>query len=328
VGSETRVHVAEYDVDLYPDAAITCGGASPTLVGAKQVIEKPRLIFEVLSPATEHLDRAEKFDFYRGIPGLTYYLLIAQDRMRVEQYRRATEGWLLKTFVSAEEEVHFPEIKWSFTLAELYQGVDVPSGIFVARETLEKPTGNLSLFGAEVMASSKPVPARPVAPAPKAASPAVQPAPTASIPGSDGTVLIFCDGACSGNPGPGGWGTIVEIDGERRELSGGSPKTTNNQMELQALIEGLKAIPPKTRVKVVTDSEYLMKGATSWVKGWIKNGWKTASKQPVKNKEYWQELHDLLQERSVKFEWVKGHAGHEENERCDELAREAAARYR
>ncbi len=134
---------------------------------------------------------------------------------------------------------------------------------------------------------------------------------------------IWCDGACSGNPGPGGWGTIVEQNGARRELSGGLGKTTNNQMELQGMIEGLKVLSPGTRVKIVTDSEYVCKGATTWIKGWIRNGWKTASKQPVKNKELWQELHELLQHRPHKIEWVKGHAGHLENERCDVLARAA-----
>ena len=134
---------------------------------------------------------------------------------------------------------------------------------------------------------------------------------------------IFCDGACTGNPGPGGWACIVEQDGARRELSGGLARTTNNQMELQALIEGLKAVPSGTRVHIVTDSEYVAKGITSWLKGWIKNGWRTASKQPVKNRELWQELHALLQARPHRVEWVRGHSGHAENERCDELARAA-----
>lgn len=137
---------------------------------------------------------------------------------------------------------------------------------------------------------------------------------------------IYCDGACSGNPGPGGWGTIVEQDGARRELSGGKLATTNNQMELMGLIEGLKAVPEGSSVRVITDSEYVAKGVTSWLKGWIRNGWKTASKQPVKNKELWQELHALLQTRPHKIEWVRGHAGHAENERCDELARAAIGR--
>lgn len=142
------------------------------------------------------------------------------------------------------------------------------------------------------------------------------------------TAVIYCDGACSGNPGPGGWGCIVEREGEQHELSGGQARTTNNQMELQALIEGLRAVEPGTRVKVVTDSEYVSKGVTSWLKGWIRNGWRTASKAPVKNQEFWQELHTLLQERPHTMEWVRGHAGHPENERCDELARAAISQLR
>lgn len=134
---------------------------------------------------------------------------------------------------------------------------------------------------------------------------------------------IFCDGACAGNPGPGGWGCIVEMDGTRHEYSGGRARTTNNQMELQALIEALKTVPVGTRVQIVTDSEYVSKGITSWLRGWIRNGWKTASKQPVKNREQWQELNDLLGARPHRVEWVRGHAGHPENERCDELARAA-----
>ena len=148
-----------------------------------------------------------------------------------------------------------------------------------------------------------------------------------SQPGTS-LVTVFCDGACSGNPGPGGWGAIVEASGERRELSGGQARTTNNQMELMALIEALKTVAPGTRVKIVTDSEYVSKGVTSWLKGWIKNGWKTASKQPVKNRELWQELHALLQARPHVMEWVRGHNGHPENERCDELARAAIAEFR
>ena len=136
-----------------------------------------------------------------------------------------------------------------------------------------------------------------------------------------GEATIFCDGACAGNPGPGGWACIVEMDGLRRELSGGRARTTNNQMEMQALIEGLKAVPAGTRVHVVTDSEYLAKGVTDWLRGWVRNGWKTASKKPVKNQELWQEIQRLTALRPTKMEWVRGHAGHPENERCDELAR-------
>ncbi len=140
------------------------------------------------------------------------------------------------------------------------------------------------------------------------------------------TATIFCDGACSGNPGPGGWGCIVEANGERREYSGAARRTTNNQMELQALIEGLKQVPGGTKVKVVTDSEYVAKGVKEWMRGWIRNGWKTAARKPVKNQELWQEINRLMALRPLEMQWVKGHAGHAENERCDELAREAIAK--
>lgn len=151
-------------------------------------------------------------------------------------------------------------------------------------------------------------------------------AATASSKAIASTVRIWCDGACAGNPGPGGWGCIVEIGGQRHEYSGGNPRTTNNQMELQALIEALKNVPVGTSVQIETDSEYLSKGITQWLRGWIRNGWKTAAKQPVKNQEQWQQLHALLQERPHKVSWVRGHAGHPENERCDELARAAINR--
>jgi ribonuclease HI len=141
-------------------------------------------------------------------------------------------------------------------------------------------------------------------------------------------ITIFCDGACSGNPGAGGWGCIVEHDGQRREYSGGARHTTNNQMELQALIEALKNAPRTRPLKIVTDSEYLAKGVTQWMKSWIRNGWKTASKQPVKNQALWSEINLLLLGREYSFEWVKGHSGHEENERCDELAREEIVKQR
>jgi len=147
-------------------------------------------------------------------------------------------------------------------------------------------------------------------------------APAKSLP----KARIFCDGACSGNPGPGGWGCIIETGRSRRELSGGEERTTNNQMELQALIEGLRAVPAGTPVEIITDSEYVAKGVQSWLKGWIRNGWISSTKQPVKNKDRWQEIEFLLQSRPHTVEWVRGHAGHPENERCDELARHAVPR--
>ncbi len=124
----------------------------------------------------------------------------------------------------------------------------------------------------------------------------------------------------------GGWACIIEHDGARLEYSGGEKHTTNNQMELQALIEGLKNAPRDTPLRIVTDSEYLAKGVTQWMKSWIKNGWLTAAKKPVKNKAQWSEINLLLLGREYSFEWVKGHSGHEENERCDELAREAISK--
>lgn len=135
------------------------------------------------------------------------------------------------------------------------------------------------------------------------------------------TATIWADGACSGNPGPGGWGTIVEVAGERREFSGGAQSTTNNQMEMTALIEGLRQLEPRQQVLIVMDSEYVIKGLTQWMPGWIRNGWRTASKKPVKNRELWEELHRLTRDRVVKVQWVRGHDGHVENERCDLLAR-------
>ena len=139
-------------------------------------------------------------------------------------------------------------------------------------------------------------------------------------------VSIWTDGACSGNPGPGGWGCIVEQDGQRNEYSGGEATTTNNRMELQALIEGLRRVPAGTRVQIVTDSEYLAKGITSWLSGWVRKGWVSSTGAPVKNQGHWQELLDLLQKHPHEVEWVRGHQGHPENERCDQLARAATKR--
>lgn len=134
---------------------------------------------------------------------------------------------------------------------------------------------------------------------------------------------LYCDGGCWSNPGPGGWACIVDLNGDRTELSGGRLNTTNNQMELQALIEGLRTLPSGAAVQVITDSEYLMKGVTSWLAGWSRNGWKTSSGGAVKNLEQWQEIQALLADHPVRVEWVRGHSGHPENERCDELAGEA-----
>lgn len=137
------------------------------------------------------------------------------------------------------------------------------------------------------------------------------------------TVEIFSDGACSGNPGPGGYGTILRYGDTVRELSGYDPETTNNRMELLGAIAGLEALTRPCRVRLTTDSEYVKKGMTEWLDGWIKRGWKTAGKKPVANRDLWERLHRLNQKHDVEWVWVRGHAGHPENERCDELARRA-----
>ncbi len=139
-------------------------------------------------------------------------------------------------------------------------------------------------------------------------------------------LYAFTDGACSGNPGPGGWGALLQAkDGDRvvkeKELSGGEAETTNNRMELMAATEALNALSKPSRVTVVTDSSYVKDGITKWIHGWKAKGWKTASRKPVKNAELWQALDAAAARHQVTWEWVKGHAGHPENERADELAR-------
>ena len=146
---------------------------------------------------------------------------------------------------------------------------------------------------------------------------------------SDGTteltkVEIATDGACKGNPGPGGWGVIIRSGTRERELSGGEALTTNNRMELTAAIEGLNALKRPCNVTLSTDSRYVMDGLTKWIKGWQKNGWKTAAKQPVKNADLWQALIDAARPHRIQWLWVKGHAGHPDNERADKLASDAA----
>jgi ribonuclease HI len=136
------------------------------------------------------------------------------------------------------------------------------------------------------------------------------------------TVIIHTDGACSGNPGPGGWGALLEFNGKTRELKGGETTTTNNRMELTAAIEALNALKRPCTVELHTDSSYVKDGITKWIHGWKRNGWKTAQKKPVKNAELWQALDEALKRHDVRFHWVKGHAGHDGNERADELANE------
>ncbi len=133
-------------------------------------------------------------------------------------------------------------------------------------------------------------------------------------------VEIFTDGACRGNPGPGGWGVLLRYGEHERELYGGEPHTTNNRMELRAAIEGLAALSEPCRVTLTTDSVYVRNGITSWLAGWKAKGWKTAGRKPVKNVDLWRELDDQNARHEVTWEWVKGHSGHPENERADQLA--------
>jgi ribonuclease HI len=144
---------------------------------------------------------------------------------------------------------------------------------------------------------------------------------TAAAVPTDGIVEMFNDGACSGNPGPGGWGTVLRFGAHEKELYGYEPATTNNRMELMAAIKGLEALTRPSRVAITTDSNYVRDGITGWIHKWKKNGWKTADKKPVKNAELWKRLDDLRARHDVQWHWVKGHAGHPENERADELAR-------
>ena len=134
-------------------------------------------------------------------------------------------------------------------------------------------------------------------------------------------VVIYTDGACSGNPGPGGWGAILTFDGHEREICGGEPETTNNRMELMAAISALETLTRACTVELHTDSQYLRGGVTGWMDNWKKRGWLTADKKPVKNIELWQRLDEARLRHDVSWHWVKGHAGHEMNERADELAR-------
>jgi ribonuclease HI len=137
---------------------------------------------------------------------------------------------------------------------------------------------------------------------------------------SDKLVEIFTDGACKGNPGPGGWGALLRFGEIEKELCGGEANTTNNRMEMMAVISGLEALKKATKVRVVLDSQYVQKGMNEWIQGWKARGWKTAAKQPVKNVDLWQRLDLAVARHEVQWQWVKGHAGHEGNERADQLA--------
>jgi ribonuclease HI len=141
-------------------------------------------------------------------------------------------------------------------------------------------------------------------------------------------VDIFTDGACKGNPGPGGWGAILRFGDKEKELSGGEAQTTNNRMEMMAAIEALKALKKPCRITLYTDSKYVMDGITKWIFGWQKKGWRTADNKPVKNADLWQALVAVAQPHKLTWQWVKGHAGHPENERADRLASAQADAHR
>lgn len=146
-------------------------------------------------------------------------------------------------------------------------------------------------------------------------------------------LFAYTDGACSGNPGPGGWGVLlIAKDGDtvlkEKELCGGEPDTTNNRMELTAAISALTSLNRRAAITIVTDSSYVKEGLTKWIHGWKRNGWKTAAKKPVKNEDLWRQLDDAVAAHDVSWEWVKGHAGHEENERADKLANDGMAPFK
>lgn len=139
----------------------------------------------------------------------------------------------------------------------------------------------------------------------------------------DQWVEIYSDGACSGNPGPGGYGAVLIYGGARKEISGCARQTTNNRMEMTAVIEALRQLKRPSKVRITTDSNYLVKGMTQWLPGWIRRNWLNSQKKPVLNRDLWEILVELCQVHDVEWRWIKGHAGHKENERCDELARMA-----
>lgn len=141
-------------------------------------------------------------------------------------------------------------------------------------------------------------------------------------------VEIWTDGACSGNPGPGGWGVLLRSGKHEKELFGGEKETTNNRMELTAAIEALNTLKKPCKVKLTTDSQYVKGGITGWIHGWKKNGWKTAAKKPVKNEDLWRALDEATQRHDISWHWIKGHAGHPENEKADELARRGMEDYK
>ena len=139
----------------------------------------------------------------------------------------------------------------------------------------------------------------------------------------DPLVEIYSDGACSGNPGPGGYGAVLVYGNARKEISGDERQTTNNRMEMTAVIEALRQLKRPSKIKIMTDSSYLVKGMTQWIPGWIRRNWVNSQKKPVLNRDLWETLIELCKDHDVEWQWIKGHAGHTENERCDELARMA-----
>jgi ribonuclease HI len=151
---------------------------------------------------------------------------------------------------------------------------------------------------------------------------------TASSSPSSSSVMVFTDGACSGNPGPGGWGALLRFNGVEKELSGAEEDTTNNRMELMAAIVALETLKRPCRVDLYTDSQYVLTGITQWLANWKVRGWKTANKSPVKNDDLWRRLDEAVQRHNITWHWVKGHAGHIENERVDALARQAIVNMR
>ncbi len=144
---------------------------------------------------------------------------------------------------------------------------------------------------------------------------------------SKSSITIFTDGACSGNPGPGGWGVILRHGAKEKELMGGEAETTNNRMELMAAIEALNALKKPCRVHLVTDSNYVKEGITTWIHTWKQNGWRTAARKPVKNADLWQALEAVMEPHDMTWEWVRGHTGHPENERADVLARQGMQKF-
>jgi len=147
--------------------------------------------------------------------------------------------------------------------------------------------------------------------------------PTTPKTNAQSNVIIYTDGACSGNPGPGGWGVILRFGKHEKELSGGASETTNNRMELTAAIQALKTLTRPCQVEFYTDSQYLRKGITEWMANWKRRGWKTAGKKPVKNQDLWLALDAVIQDHAIEWHWVRGHTGQRENERVDQLARAA-----